>query len=116
MLPILLEQRRQLLTYLESSVVEISKYCMPSAKPPVTCLECPLLHEDNSTPHIVLDINKKDVLMCQKMLLATPVPEESYILLYQGSRSQMHDYPYVLIVINGCVTIYIYIWCKILAI
>jgi len=84
MLPILLQQRQQLLTYLESSVIEISKCCMPSTKPPVTCLECPL-HEEDCIPHVVLDINKKDVLMCHKKLLATPVPEESYILLYQGS-------------------------------
>jgi len=84
MLPVLLQQRRQLLTYLKSSVVEINKCCMPSAKPPVTCLECPL-HEEDCIPHVVLDIDKRDVLMCQKMLLATPVPEKSYILLYQGS-------------------------------
>jgi len=84
MLAILLQQRRQLLTYLESSVFEISKCCMPSAKPPVTCLECPL-HEENCTPHVVLNINKKDILMCHKKILATPVPEEFYILLYQGS-------------------------------
>ena len=44
MLPVLLQQRRQLLIYLESSVAEVSKCCMPSALPLLTCLECPL-HE-----------------------------------------------------------------------
>ena len=83
-LPVLLQQRRQLLTYLESSVVEISKCCMPSAKPPVTCLECPL-HQEDFNPHIILDINKNSVLICHKMILATSVPEKYYILLYQGS-------------------------------
>ena len=84
MLPVLLQQRRQLLIYLESSVAEVSKCCMPSTKPPLTCLECPL-HKEECTPHVVLDINKRDVLVCHNMLLPKRIPEESYILLYQGS-------------------------------
>ena len=56
---------------------------MPSAKPPVTCLECPL-HEEECIPHVVLDIDKRDVLICHVKLLATPVPEKTYVLLYQG--------------------------------
>ena len=84
MLPVLLQQRRQLLNHLKSAVVEISKCCMPSAKPPVTCLECPL-HEEECFPHVVLDIDKRSVLICQEKLLATPVPERCYILLYQGN-------------------------------
>ena len=83
MLPVLLQQRRQLLTHLKSSVAEISKCCMPSAQPSVTCLECPL-HEEECMPHVVLDIDIKDVLICHKKLLATPVPEQAYLLLYQG--------------------------------
>ena len=83
MLPVLLQQRRQLLTHLKSSVAEISKCCMPSAQPPVTCLECPL-HEEECMPHVVLDIDKKDDLICHEKLLATPVPEQAYVLLYQG--------------------------------
>ena len=58
---------------------------MPSVKPPLTCLECPL-HEEECTPHIVLDIHKQDVLVCHKMLLATVVPEKFYSLLYEGSQ------------------------------
>ena len=83
MLPVLLQQRRQLLVYLESSVAEVSKSCMPSAKLPVTCLECPF-HEGNCTPHIALNINEKKILVCYQKLLAPVVPEESYILLYEG--------------------------------
>ena len=56
---------------------------MPSAKPPVTCLECPL-HEGECIPHVVLDIDKRDILVCHEKLLATQVPEKTYILLYQG--------------------------------
>ena len=63
---------------------------MPSAKPPVTCLECPL-HEEECTPHVVLDLNKKDVLVCHKELLAPIVPEKFYILLYQGSYSDNYS-------------------------
>ena len=84
MLPILLQQRRQLLIHLESSVAEVTKCCMPSAKPPVTCFECPL-HKEEYTPHVVIDISKRDVLVCHEELLATPIPEDYYILLYQGS-------------------------------
>ena len=83
MLPVLLQQRQQLLMHLESSVAEISKCCIPSAKPPVTCLQCPL-HEENCTPHVVLDINKRDILVCHNNVLVIPIPEDSYILLYQG--------------------------------
>ena len=85
MLPVLLQQRRQLLIYLESSVAEVSKCCMPSAKPPVTCLECPL-HEENTIPHVVLDINKKKNLVCHIQQLATVISEEFYVLLYQGNK------------------------------
>ena len=84
LLSVLLQQRRQLLIYLESSVTEVSKCCMPSAEPPVTYLECPL-HKDECTPHVALDINKKDILICHKKQSATVIPEEFYILLYQGS-------------------------------
>ena len=85
MLPALLQQRRQLVIYLESSIIDISKCCMPSAKPPVTCLECPL-HEGDRTPHIVMDINTtvEPDLVCHEEVLVNPIPEESYILLYQG--------------------------------
>ena len=81
MLPVLLQQRRQLLAYLESSVAEVSKCCMPSAEPPVTCLECPL-HDEDCTPHVLLNINEKEVLVCHERVLVTPLPEKSYILLY----------------------------------
>ena len=88
MLPVLLQQRRELVTYLESSVAEISKGCMPSAKPPLTCLECSL-HDEDYTPHIVLDINKKDILVCHENLSSVElVPEKSYFLLYQGTYLQ----------------------------
>ena len=83
-LPILLQQRQQLLTHLETSLAEISRCCMPTARPPVTCLECPL-HEEDCIPHVCLDIRKKDALICHEMQLATTIPEQSYILLYQGT-------------------------------
>ena len=84
MLPVLLQQRRQLLAYLETSIVEVSKCCMPSAEPPVTCLECPL-HEEDCTPHVLLDINNREVLVChERGVLVTPLPEKSYILLYNS--------------------------------
>ena len=89
-LPVLLQQRRQLLMHLESSIAEVSKCCMPSAKPPVTCLECPL-HKEECTPHVLLDINNKDILLCHTRQSATAIPEEFYILLYQG-RKHLYNY------------------------
>ena len=83
----LLEQRRNLLQYLESSIAEISKSCMPSAEPPVTCLECPLSHEDNCVPHIHLDINNKETLICHESLMVTHIPVESYSPLFEPFTS-----------------------------
>ena len=86
MLPVLLQQRRQLFNHLKLAVAEVSKCCMPSAKPPVTCLECPL-HEEECFPHVVLDIDKRDVLVCHEKQTANQIPEGFYILLYQGNSS-----------------------------
>ena len=83
----LLQQRRQLLMHLECSVAEVCKCCMPSAQTPLTCLECPLHEEDDKdyTPHVILDLSKKEDLMCHEKMLATAIPEKFYILLFQGS-------------------------------
>ena len=94
-LPVLLQQRRNLVQYLESSIAEISKSCMPSAEPPVTCLECPLSHEDNSVPHIPLDINKEEVLVCHESLIVAHLPVESYILLFKPSITLQESGKYV---------------------
>ena len=85
MLPVLLHQRRQLLIYLEFCVAEVSKCCMPSAKPPVTCLECPF-HEEDCIPHVVLDINEEKTLICHQKLSASVIPKELYTLLYKGNQ------------------------------
>ena len=84
-LPVLLQQRRELLQYLQSSIAEISRSCMPSAEPPVTHLECPLNHEDDCVPHIPLDIDNKEILICHETLIVTHIPTESYILLFEPS-------------------------------
>ena len=86
-LELLLQQRKNLLRYLESSIAEISKSCMPSAELPVTCLECPLSHEDDCIPHIRLDINNKDTLVCLESLIVTHIPVESYALLFEPFTS-----------------------------
>ena len=95
-LPVLLQQRRNLVQYLESSIAEISKSCMPSAEPPVTCLECPLSHEDNYVPHIPLDINKEEVLVCHESLIVAHLPVGSYILLFKPSITLQESGEYML--------------------
>ena len=60
--------------------------CMPSAKAPLTCLECPLHEEDDCTPHIVLDISEEKILVCYQKLSAPVIPEKFYSLLYKGNQ------------------------------
>jgi len=89
-LPILLQQRRELLAYLESSIIDIYKSCMPSAEPPVTYLECPLHHEEENCPlHIRLNINNNRPPVCNISHIAR-VPKEHYLLLFEPSLTTQH--------------------------
>jgi len=64
---------------------------MPSAKPPVTCLECPLHHEEeNCPPHIRLNINNNKPLVCKMRREVARVPEEHYLLLFKFSLTTRH--------------------------
>ena len=83
-LPLLLQQRRELLICLESFISEISKACMPSAAAPVTCLRCPLEHE-KCPPHVVLNIHQRKTLICYERPKATKIPAEYYSLLFVPS-------------------------------
>jgi len=90
-LPILLQQRRELLAYLESSIADIYKSCTPSAEPPVTCLECPLHHEEeNCPPHVRLNINNNKTLVCKIRRKVASVPKEHYLLLFEPSLTTQH--------------------------
>ena len=80
-LPLLLQQRRELLICLESFISEISKACMPSVTAPVTCLQCPLNHKDYP-PHVILNIHQRETLICYKTPKATKIPPEHYCLLF----------------------------------
>ena len=81
----LLQQRRDLLAYLESSITEISNSCMPSAQQPMTFLECPY-HKD-SEPHILLDIKMKTELVCEELDDAQIIDEKCYAPLYETSTT-----------------------------
>ena len=84
-LTLLLEQRRELLVCLESFISEIIKACMPSARAPVTCLQCPLCDKD-CAPHVMLNIHQRHTLICyQKRPKATKIPPEHYGLLFVPS-------------------------------
>ena len=54
MLPLLLQQRKALLQHLENSIASVYNLCMPSAQEPVVYLKCPLEHESDCPPHIML--------------------------------------------------------------
>lgn len=83
---VLLKQRRELLTHLESSLNDICKSCMPLAQPPVTCLECPL-HKEDCLPHIKLNINeyKKLVCKCDVQHRVVVIDKKYYLLLFEPS-------------------------------
>lgn len=90
LLPMLLQQRREMLIDLELRILKISKTCMPSAKAPVTCLECPFKHEDCCPPHVELNIHQEEVLMCyEKLPKATKLPQGPYSLLFAATQKGM---------------------------
>ena len=80
-LTLLIEQRRELVVCLESFILEISKACMPSAKAPVTCLQCPLC-DKGCLPHVMLNIHQRETLICYERRKATKIPSGHYGLLF----------------------------------
>jgi len=58
---------------------------MPSAKQPMTFLECPY-HED-SEPHILLDIKNKSELVCEELDDPQMIDEKHYGPLYEESAT-----------------------------
>ena len=85
-LPILLQQRRDLLAHLNASIAQICKSYMPSTGAPVTCLECPY-HESNFLPHIKLDIDNNEELGCdyEERCKVHKIPDKHYMLLFKSS-------------------------------
>ena len=81
----LLKQRQDLLSFLTSSIKELSKPHMPDPKLPVTCLECPY-HEDD-LPHIPLDIKVKKELVCNIGKDVQIIDQKCYIPLYESVTS-----------------------------
>ena len=84
-LPILLDQRRELLAHLNSSIVEIYKSVMPSADPPQTYLECPVCDKEDCHPHIKLDVNKRKCLVCIMQDDTVEIDAKYYLLLFEPS-------------------------------
>jgi len=84
----LLQQRQELLEYLETSITEVNKFFMPSAQKPIAHLECPFDHEQNCPPHLKLNIKEKSLLICQcnKRRIAEIVPEVCYIQLFEPTH------------------------------
>jgi len=72
---------------------------MPSAKLPMTFLECP--YHENSDPHILLDIRKKKELVCEILDDAQIVDEKYYASLYEpcaapyGSSEDIYNIYYM---------------------
>ena len=81
----LLKQRQDLLGFLATSIKELSKPHMPDSKLPVTCLECP--YHDDDLPHILLDITKADVLVCNLGSSVQLIDEKYYMSLYESTTS-----------------------------
>jgi len=90
MLPLLFIQRKELLHHLQSSLNDISCSHMPMVAKPVTCLSCPLHHdEDPVQPHLLLSDAEKQIsnklpLICRyKRKQAAQVPRECYSPLFE---------------------------------
>ena len=83
-LPILLNQRRELLVHLNSSIAEVCKSVMPSADPPQTFLECPVCDNKDCLPHIKLDINANKYLVCLLQDDTVKIDEKYYLLLFES--------------------------------
>ena len=83
-LHILLQQRKNLIVHLNTSIAKICKSYMPSAEPPVTCLECPH-HECNIPPHIELDIASNEELVCdyEERCQVHRIDKKHYMLLFK---------------------------------
>ena len=83
--PDLVQQRRNLLAFLTSSINELSKPFTPESKLPVTYLECPYYHEDDPPPHIMLDISRKKELTCKLHDPVKKIDEKYYSPLYEST-------------------------------
>ena len=84
-LPVLLDQRRDLLAHLNYSIVEIYNSVMPSVEPPHIFLECPECDSEHCLPHIKLDIYKNRCLVCQMQEDTVRIHEKHYLLLFEPS-------------------------------
>jgi len=95
------QQRKDLLAFLTYSIKELSKPHMPDSKLPVTCLECPY-HEDDP-PHIRLNIEIKEDLVCNIGSPIQPIDEKYYaaihesVLAPQKTCEYLHSQHYVYI-------------------
>jgi len=63
----MLEQRQDLLSHLKRSINQIHSTYIPSARYPISYIECPLSHEENCMPHVRLDdISQSRIIYCYK--------------------------------------------------
>ena len=60
---------------------------MPSAETPQTFLECPVCDSEDCPPHIKLDVNEKECLVCQMQEDTVRIHEKHYLLLFEPSLS-----------------------------
>ena len=96
----LLQQRQSLLSYLESSISEVNRLFMPSAKKPIAHLECPFEHEQNCPPHLPINIEKQELFLClcNNERMSKIVPEVYYIQLFEMTslKSELNNYMIVI--------------------
>ena len=62
---------------------------MPSARKPVTHLECPFEHEQGCYPHLPFNINRQDkcfLCRCNRDRISEVVPKECYIQLFETTH------------------------------
>ena len=77
----MLEQRRSLVAHLKLCINQSHRAYIPSAKYPVSYVECPLAHKGNNLPHIRLqDISQTKTIYCSRSD-GKIVPPQAYMML-----------------------------------
>ena len=98
----MLQQRQQLRDHLEVCIKEAHQSHIPSARPPIGYLECPLhaSEESDCPPHIRLDqLTPFGKVTCRESFDCKAVPRETYALLFVPSLTTS-EFNYMELYIN----------------
>ena len=77
----MLEQHQGLVAHLKRCINQMHRFYIPSAKYPISYIECPLAHKEDNSPHVRLqDISQTKTIYCSKND-GEIVPPQAYMML-----------------------------------